>query len=614
MHHLTPAELVEQLATLRSDMLAAPLNMPQTIAHVHGDNRESAVNLLAYLAFRRRDAREIQRSLSSLGLTSLGRSEPHVIWSVTAALQHALRLAGSEKSVEDPPYQIVDFERGRELLDLHTERLLGPRPQGRTVRIMVTMPSEASDSYSLIHSLVANGMNVMRINCAHDDKEAWSRMIDHLRRAERELGKRCRILMDLGGPKLRTGSILPGPAVVRWRPQRDRRGVVVAPARIWLTNAEHPSPAPAPASAVIPVDSGFLDSLSQDQLLQLTDTRKRRRALTLTSREDGGWWAECDRTTYIENGTVLQSNSSRTSVISGLPPTEQSILLHRGDQLLLTRNEKPGRPAEYDKRGKLRSVARISCTLPDVFGAAKPGERIWFDDGQIGGVIREVSRSQIAVDIVQAKTEGSRLRAEKGINLPDTDLQLSALTDRDFEDLPFVAEHADMIGFSFVHRAADIIALEEALSRLTDRRPAVVLKIETRRAFESLPQLLLTSLRYPAAGIMIARGDLAVELGYERLAEVQEQILWIAEAAHTPVIWATQVLETLARTGLPSRSEITDAAMSQRAECVMLNKGPHIVEAIQVLDGILQRMEHHQRKKQALLRRLRSWSTVSDTD
>ena len=90
---------------------------------------------------------------------------------------------------------------------------------------------------------------------------------------------------------------------------------------------------------------------------------------------------------------------------------------------------------------------------------------------------------------------------------------------------------------------------------------------------------------------MIARGDLAIECGYERLAEVQEEILWICEAAHMPAIWATQVLETLAKSGLPSRAEVTDAAMGVRAECVMLNKGPYIVEALEMLDDILRRME-----------------------
>jgi pyruvate kinase len=109
------------------------------------------------------------------------------------------------------------------------------------------------------------------------------------------------------------------------------------------------------------------------------------------------------------------------------------------------------------------------------------------------------------------------------------------------------------------------------------------------------------------AGVMIARGDLAVECGYERMAEVQEEILWACEAAHMPVVWATQVLETLTKTGLPSRAEITDAAMGGRAECVMLNKGPHIGEAMHALDNILRRMQEHQDKKRPLLRALKSW-------
>jgi pyruvate kinase len=111
---------------------------------------------------------------------------------------------------------------------------------------------------------------------------------------------------------------------------------------------------------------------------------------------------------------------------------------------------------------------------------------------------------------------------------------------------------------------------------------------------------------------MIARGDLAVEVGPERLAEVHEQVLWLCEAAHLPAIWATQVLDSLAKSGFPSRAEITDAAitdaaMGARAECVMLKKGPRIVDAISALDSILRRMATHQVKKTALLRRLTSW-------
>jgi pyruvate kinase len=106
---------------------------------------------------------------------------------------------------------------------------------------------------------------------------------------------------------------------------------------------------------------------------------------------------------------------------------------------------------------------------------------------------------------------------------------------------------------------------------------------------------------------MIARGDLAVEIGLARLSEVQEQILWICEAAHVPVIWATQVLDSLVRDGAASRSEATDAAMGQRAECVMLNKGPHQVEAVAFLDEVFRRMDAQQHKKSPRLSPLDSW-------
>jgi pyruvate kinase len=239
-----------------------------------------------------------------------------------------------------------------------------------------------------------------------------------------------------------------------------------------------------------------------------------------------------------------------------------------------------------------------------VFSQVEKGQRIWFDDGRIGGVIRRASTDQLDVEIVQCGLNGSVLRSDKGINLPDSNLKLPALTTKDIEDLSFAASRADMIGLSFVQRESDVRELRRRLRSLDAERVGIILKIETRRAFEHLAELALAALQHSRSGVMIARGDLAVECGYERLAEVQEEILWVCEAAHLPVIWATQVLESLAKSGQPSRAEITDAAMGERAECVMLNKGPHIVKAVQVLDDILQRMQSHQVKKTSMLRRL----------
>jgi pyruvate kinase len=288
---------------------------------------------------------------------------------------------------------------------------------------------------------------------------------------------------------------------------------------------------------------------------------------------------------------------------------EQGLLLQRGDTLVLSRAPIAGRPVQIDEHGRVTAPAAIACTLPRALEHARRGEAVWFDDGKIGGVIEAVGDDHVLVRITVAKNGGDRLRSGKGINLPDTHMDIGAMTRRDLLDLAIVAKHADIIGLSFVRSVEDVRRLQSRLARI-GADCGILLKVETRRAFELLPELILASMASPAIGIMIARGDLAVECGYERLAEVQEEILWVCEAAHVPVVWATQVLENLAKTGLPSRAEITDAAMSERAECVMLNKGPHILDAVDLLDRILRRMEAHQHKKRAMLRRLHWWTRV----
>jgi pyruvate kinase len=221
-----------------------------------------------------------------------------------------------------------------------------------------------------------------------------------------------------------------------------------------------------------------------------------------------------------------------------------------------------------------------------------------------------VTPDELQVRILSAAAKGSRLRSEKGINLPDTALNAAAVSDADLPLLEVAAAHADMVGVSFLRHENDVDEIHAYLRRVRAEHLGLILKIETTAAFARLPEILLHAMRSPLVGVMIARGDLAVEAGYERLAEVQEEILWLCEAAHLPVIWATEVLDQLARTGRPSRAEVTDAAMAQRAECVMLNKGPYIDTAMRVLDDILRRMSRHQRKKTPLLQPLLSWSEL----
>lgn len=136
--------------------------------------------------------------------------------------------------------------QGLNLLEKSTKDLLGVAPANRHVRIMVTMPAEAATKYELVCDLLSQGMDCMRINCAHDGPEAWSGMIRNPRRAEKEANRCCTVAMDLAGPKLRTGFIEPGPAVLKYRPHRDPCGHIVSPARIWLTSVSDPEVEPEP--------------------------------------------------------------------------------------------------------------------------------------------------------------------------------------------------------------------------------------------------------------------------------------------------------------------------------------------------------------------------------
>jgi pyruvate kinase len=561
------------------------------------------------------DLRPRLSRLAAVGLSSLGRAESHVLAAVDAVLSILRRLCPASPDDTATAAESLDFAAGQQMLADHTAAVLGPRPAERAA-IMVTMPSEAATDYTLVSDLLQHGMDCMRINCAHDDADAWARMIDHLRRAQKQHGRPCQVLMDLAGPKIRTGPLEPGPAVVKFKPSRDTRGEVTEPARVWLFAQEQPHRAPTPADASLPVPARWLAQLRADDAIRFVDARGAARTLRVVAVDREGCWCEAHKSCYVESGTTLRlerltagATADAEAPIGPLPPREQPLTLAVGDQLVVTSGAIPGRNAIRDEHQHVLTPATIGCTAEEIFADVQVGDRIWFDDGKIGGVVRQRESDRLGVAITRARAGAARLASEKGINLPDTELKVPAMTDKDRADLDFVAQHADMVALSFVNSVDDIEALRALLQPRGDASPAIVLKIETRRGFETLPATLLEAMKSPRCAVMIARGDLAVECGFERLAEVQEEILWVCEAGHVPVIWATQVLETLAKEGLPSRAEVTDAAMSHRAECVMLNKGPYIVQAVTVLDDILQRMRGHQDKKRSMLRELQVVST-----
>ena len=602
-------DLIRQMESLRRSILQQAKLGKTSLCGLPPEHIHSAENLLHYLALRSSDLRPLQVRLARLGLSSLGRVEAHVLATINAVLHNLYLLSSREPDQAAVADFLCAFDTGADLLELNTMELLGEHPKKRRVHIMVTVSSEAANDYRLVHQLLESGMNCMRINCANDAPSTWSRMIEHLRNAERATGQSCRVLMDLGGPKLRLGRMVLEPAVIKIKPIRASNGRVIQAARIWLTPTDTKPPAPLAADAILYLDADWLAEVKVGDRVRLRDARGSRRSWRIRQVSTDGCWAETKKTAYVTNGTVFhlhdkQGSKSRKTELMSLPPQESVCLIRSGDLLQILSTDIAGKPALHDSGAVLMNPGKLSLVVPEVFRDICPGESISFDDGRIAGIVETAGEDEIQVRITHTRKPVEKLEGGRGVNLPDTDLNLPALSAKDLQDLEFVARHADMVGLSFTNGPGDVRALNQRLRALGREDMSVILKIETKRGFSRLPAMLLEALKFRACGIMIARGDLAVECGFERLSEVQEEILWVCEAAHIPVIWATQVLEGLTRHGHATRAEITDAAMAQAAEVVMLNKGAHIIEAVEMLDDILQRRQGHHRKKRSMLRML----------
>lgn len=257
-----------------------------------------------------------------------------------------------------------------------------------------------------------------------------------------------------------------------------------------------------------------------------------------------------------------------------------------------------------DAEGFSKKDVVISTNEQGIISKLNKGERVYIDDGLIKGVVEKIKKNCVGVRIVRIATSKKQIKAEKGINFPDSELDVLPLTEFDIASLPFVCDHADLIGYSFLRKPEDVSLLRNIMHETCEKIPGLILKIETPEAVKYLPQILLEGMKDEVFGIMIARGDLAVEIGFERMGEIQEEILWICESAHVPVVWATQVLENLNKSGIATRSEITDAGHAGQAECIMINKGLHTIEVIESLRNILKRTAEHRNKKRFTFRQL----------
>ena len=614
-------DLLHDVLALRDDVIKSASQELERYKAYYADGRFSfsALNLAHYLALRRRDLRPLQDRLADVGLSSFGHGEAHVLANLDRVIRLLQRAVGvSAQEIESVAGEATEGEAAQWLLQ-RTEALFGPPPEHRLVRIMVTLPSEAAWNYPLVQALLERGMDCARINCAHDDQDTWKAMVDNVRRAASKLDRTCKILVDLAGHKVRTGPIATAPAITRIKVRRDVYGNILAPTKILLAA----DTATGPHGVALPelVDYRFTipeelhRQLTLGDRLYFTESRGKKRYLEISAQISTHYWlAQCPDSTYLATNTPVNwqrrtaSGDYQTLGTFTFSPFEGEplvIRLHKGDLLMLTREALPGQPACRDEAsGRLISPARISCTYAGLIDDLQPGVPVWIDDGKLGAVVESITEEGALLKMTHAGPKGVVVRSDKGINVPETRLNLPPLSDKDLEDLDFVCQHADLVGFSFVETVEDMEYLMNALAARNAADLTIIAKIETNRAFRHLPEIILGTIGRHSLGIMIARGDLAVELGSVRMSEIQEEILWLCEAAHIPVIWATQVLESLAKKGQVSRPEITDAASSVRAECVMLNKGPYVLDAVEVLGDILSRMQEHQQKKFTRLRAL----------
>jgi pyruvate kinase len=374
--------LIDELSALRQAMLDHEARLEPWIQRVDPAQRASAVNLAHYLAMRRHDLRSVQQRLAALGLSSLGRAETHALANLDKVLGILHRLADlpwTPRQQDEP----AGFRAGPALLERNAERLLGAAPADRRVRIMVTMPSEAAFDTVLVDRLVEAGMDIARINCAHDDASAWAAMSGHVRAAARRIGRPVRVLMDHGGPKLRTGAVEGGPAVLKLQPRRDPFGRVLAP---WFLHLRAlPDAAAVAADASLAVDPRWPARRSPGDVIKFVDAREARRQATVVEVRPEAARLEGRQTAYLVPGTLLrvkgrQAAQTRLEAIAPLPGV---IHLQRGQRVRL-QGVGIGRDAATssikERQGRL---ATIACTLPDALAQLRMGERVWFDDGRI---------------------------------------------------------------------------------------------------------------------------------------------------------------------------------------------------------------------------------------
>ncbi|WP_460406425.1 pyruvate kinase [Actinophytocola sediminis] len=232
---------------------------------------------------------------------------------------------------------------------------------------------------------------------------------------------------------------------------------------------------------------------------------------------------------------------------------------------------------------------RVSTTYKGLARDARPGDRLLVDDGNVGLTVTEVD----GPDVVCEVTEGGKVSNNKGISLPGMDVSVPAMSEKDIEDLEFALQlGVDFVALSFVRSPADIDLVHQVMDRVGRGRVPVIAKLEKPEAVSNLEAIVLAF-----DGVMVARGDLGVELPLEQVPLVQKRTIQIARENAKPVIVATQMLESMINNSRPTRAEASDVANAvlDGADAVMLSGetsvGRYPIETVETMSRIVEAVE-----------------------
>ncbi|WP_164525583.1 pyruvate kinase [Siminovitchia acidinfaciens] len=547
---------------------------------------QSRDNLLTFIALQNHNLDQWDLWLKEYGLASFADARAHTLFTI----KKVLRQLGINYEF-DSSLSVPSPSEASMILQSRASRVLGNSTDQRKAKIMVTLDAKMVHDTQLLEDFLVNGMDIVRINCAHGDSEIWKELILTLRNAEVNLkakgkwkGSTCKIYMDLGGPKIRIGSFNHSEKLLTVKTPVDSNGKFTGTIEGFVDSGAAETTVDIHSFTIAVKEQSSLELLKIGDKLTFWDLNNQKRTLRVIDiLSKTCIKVQLDYTALIGASTVFIHEKGIYHIRS-MPYGPVEIRLTKGDKLRLYLDEKRLGHAASDNQ-----IAGVPVTLKKAFQNVRPADRVFIDDGKIAGIVQRVGKEYIDLMILSPVDEYVNVKEGKGVNLPDSLLSISvpALTDKDLMDLPFIASHADMVGISFVHSPNDLKMLRTKLEQLSASHLPVIAKIETKDAIHHLGRILIEGLNFNGFGVMIARGDLAIEVGYEQLSSAQEQIFNLCSAAHIPVIWATGVLESLTKKGIPSRAEITDAAYGAKANAIMLNKGKYVSESIQLLNHIL---------------------------